>query len=171
MRQPAFASVASAKRVSTEIRQRVLSARQHRQKNLQNQLNVAMKMNAVNLIFVDNLPNVHMLVYWSSFASLGINERESSTENVAQTTGYCFVEIWEQCQWTATIDQFTCRRITCLANEISCIEFAISRTESKTATKGQNTKRTERSHQAFERFGCGKVSCQLYPAIFYTKVF
>lgn len=51
MRQPAFTSVASAKRVGSEIRQRVLSARQHRQKNLQNQLNVAMKMNAVNVIY------------------------------------------------------------------------------------------------------------------------
>lgn len=54
MRQPAFTSVASAKRVSSEIRQRVLSARQHRQKNLQNQLNVAMKINAVNTIYVAN---------------------------------------------------------------------------------------------------------------------
>lgn len=50
MRQPAFTSVVSAKRVSSEIRQRVLSARQHRQKNVQNQLNVALKMNAVNIV-------------------------------------------------------------------------------------------------------------------------
>lgn len=47
MRQPPLTSIVSTKRVSSEIRQRVLSARQHRQKNLQNQLNVALKMNAV----------------------------------------------------------------------------------------------------------------------------
>lgn len=49
MRQPPLTSIVSTKRVSSEIRQRVLSARQHRQKNLQNQLNVALKMNAVNI--------------------------------------------------------------------------------------------------------------------------
>lgn len=46
MRQPALTSAVKAKRVGSEIRQRVLSARQHRQKTVQNQLNVALKMNA-----------------------------------------------------------------------------------------------------------------------------
>lgn len=47
LRQPTMMSGVTAKRVGSEIRQRVLSARQHRQKNVQNQLNVALKMNAV----------------------------------------------------------------------------------------------------------------------------
>lgn len=44
-----FSPGPNVKRAGSEIRQRVLSARQHRQKGLQNQLNVALKMNEVNI--------------------------------------------------------------------------------------------------------------------------
>lgn len=47
-RQGGFISAGINDGLSSDIRQRVLSARQHRSKNLQNQLNMALQQNAVN---------------------------------------------------------------------------------------------------------------------------
>lgn len=46
-RDASFISSAIRASLGSDIRQRVLSARQHRQKSLQNQLNVALQQNAV----------------------------------------------------------------------------------------------------------------------------
>lgn len=47
-RQAGFMSASTVSTTNSDVRQRVLSARQHRQKSLQNQLNVALQQNAVN---------------------------------------------------------------------------------------------------------------------------
>lgn len=76
LRQPTMMSGVTAKRVGLEIRQRVLSARQHRQKNVQNQLNVALKMNAVKYSnFLLSLITVSR-IYQQPFSHhfLGINK-------------------------------------------------------------------------------------------------
>lgn len=46
-RQAGFITNAPASGLNSEIRQRVLSARQHRYRGLQNQLNMAQQQNAV----------------------------------------------------------------------------------------------------------------------------
>ena len=48
-RQAAFIANGSASVLNSEIRQRVLSARQHRHRGLQNQLNLAQQQNAVHI--------------------------------------------------------------------------------------------------------------------------